>query len=233
MALGKFCHTSAIQHRFAMRTIDFARGHTGDVHRLCWSNRWQFSCSASCTKIWLQTSLACPWLSTNRTVIQLQLQLIGRGTKYKILIFFLQLYWILIIYADNAYYLYVANILEGFITACLVVSMPMFSIEISHDGWVGTPPLLSSTLFRMNKCVLFESPIQFTWRNKCCSWSIILFRNSWNISTRPSLQHHRSGKDSAGGAHFICHFIRLGSADTTTFTQIEQWKGMPIDQIVC
>lgn len=44
-----------------------------------------------------------------------------------------QIIWLLIIYAQNSYYLYAAGIVGGLAGAGQVISMPMFVSEISHD----------------------------------------------------------------------------------------------------
>lgn len=44
---------------------------------------------------------------------------------------FVQLIFVLIIYARNPYYLYVASIIGGVIASCHLVSMPMFVSEIA------------------------------------------------------------------------------------------------------
>lgn len=129
MVQREFSRTSTTRYTTGLRSIVIAWGRTRCVHHLCWSNHRQFICTAPCSEIWKQKSSVGHRLSTNCNFESpLSVQCLTRFNS--------QMFWMLTIYAQNVYYLYLRSILEGFIAACLVVSVSIFSIEISHDKWV-------------------------------------------------------------------------------------------------
>lgn len=46
----------------------------------------------------------------------------------------LQLSWLLVIYAQNVYYLYVARALQGIVDGGLLMTAPVYFVEIANDS---------------------------------------------------------------------------------------------------
>lgn len=44
-----------------------------------------------------------------------------------------QISWLLVLFAQNVYYLYVARVMHGFVAGGVVVALPVYLIEISND----------------------------------------------------------------------------------------------------
>lgn len=74
-----------------------------------------------------------------------------------LLYYCVQIISLLIIYAQNANYLYAAGIIGGLVGAGQVISMPMFVSEISHDKWARDTWTLSSIHHTLCRCTFFLS----------------------------------------------------------------------------
>lgn len=108
-----------------------------------WRSIWHCDCWLDLRLRWSQKFVACTCNSTNRKFscfFSISFYRIWHGSLWVshacLFVFFLniiQISFLLIIYAQNVYYLYVSRVLTGFVGGGLFVVIPLMVAEIAED----------------------------------------------------------------------------------------------------